>query len=202
VKVHRVAGFGRSKSIALAIVTAVVASTSLPAVADHESALHVDRTLKGWPIDAFTLVDQHGEALTRERLLDGWTFVVFGDTRCAQSCAAALSALAALSKRIEGTKALQSTRVVFISLDPARDTPAQLKAYLAAYDQRWLAATGSQPTLARLAEDLGEAGRGPGGSLVLIAPDASVFAEYLPPFDVPRLTADYMKARTCRGCGR
>ncbi len=87
-------------------------------------------------------------------MLDGWTFVVFGDTRCAQSCAAALSALSALSKRIEGTKALENTRVLFISLDLARDAPTQLKDYLAAYDNRSFAATGSQQTLARLARIL------------------------------------------------
>jgi protein SCO1/2 len=200
VNARRFAGQRRSKPIVLAIVAASVAAAFKTASADHETALRVDRTLKGWPVDTFALVDQHGEALARERLLDCWTFVVFGDIRCTQSCTAALSALAALSRRIEGTRALQNTRFVFISLDAARATPAQLKASVAGYDERWLAATGSQQTLARLAEELGEVERGPGGSLVLIAPDASVFAEYLPPFDVPRLTADYMKARTCRGC--
>jgi protein SCO1/2 len=162
--------------------------------ADHDGVQRVDRSLQNWPIEAFTLVDQHGRKFTHERLAGRWTFVLVGDTRCLDPCSAALSALSGLVKRIHRSDAVLQTQVMFVSLEPA-DTPARLKEYLAPYDKLWIGATGSPQTLARLADDLGAAARGRGGSLALVGPQGLLYAEYLPPFDVLRLTADYLKAR-------
>jgi protein SCO1/2 len=162
--------------------------------AHHDAEQRVDRSLQNWPVDAFTLVDQHGRKFTRERLLGRWTFVLVADTRCAEPCSAALSALSGLMQRIHRSDAVLQTQVLFVSLDPA-DTPARLKQYLAPYDTLWVGATGAPRTLARLADDLGAAARGRGGSLALVGPEGLLHAEYLPPFDVPRLTADFLKAR-------
>lgn len=162
--------------------------------AHHEAAQRVDRSLQNWPIDAFALVDQHGRKFTHERLLGRWTFVLLGDTRCAEPCKAALAALSGLVKRIHRSDAVLETQVLFVSLDSA-DTPARLKEYLAPYDKLWVGATGSPQTLTRLADDLGSPARGRGGSLALVGPQGLLHAEYLPPFDVLRLTADYLKAR-------
>jgi len=164
--------------------------------------------LEGWPVDAFTLVDQHGKKFAQERLLGRWTFVLFGDTHCDQPCAAALAALLGLSQRIARTEAVLTTQVVFVSLDPKRDTPPRLREYLAPYDKHFIGATGSPQTLQRLADDMGigdQIPRDPGpsntgprsypGSLTLVGPDGFVRAEYLPPFDVPLLTAEYLKTR-------
>lgn len=169
---------------------------AMPALAHHEAKhQRVDRVLEGWPIEAFTLVDQHGAKFGGERLLGRWTFVLTGDTRCAQPCAHGLSALDALAKRIWHSDAILTTQVLFVSLDPQRDTPAALKAFLARYDKRWIGATGEPRTLSRLADDLDLAGRSPGSSLALVGPQGFLHAVYPAPFDVPRLTADFLKAR-------
>lgn len=164
-------------------------------LAHHDSKQHVDRALEGWPIEAFILVDQHGAKFTNERLLGRWTFVLVGDTRCAQPCADGLGALQGLAQRIHRTEAILTTQVLFVSLDPRRDTPAALKKYLAPYDRHWIGATGAARTLARLADDLNLAGRGPGRSLALVGPQGFLHAVYAAPYDVPRLTADFLKAR-------
>jgi protein SCO1/2 len=160
----------------------------------HENPQRVDRSLQNWPIERFALLDQHGRELTHERLLGRWTFVVVGDTRCTVPCSAALGALSGLMKRIYRSDAVLQTQVIFLSLDPA-DTPARLRRYLEPYDALWIGATGSPRALGRLADDLGAIARGPGGSLALVGPQGLLHAEYLPPFDVPRLTADFLKAR-------
>jgi protein SCO1 len=188
----------------------LAAGPILPALADYGESQRVNLASKGWPVDSFTLVDQYGKAFTQERLRGQWTFVLFGDTRCAQPCTAALSALVALHQRIARADAIRTTKVLFVSLDPERDTPEILRRYLGSFDERFIGATGSWETLKRLADDLGVSLYDPfqpasrvdntsyAGSLVLIGPDGVVRAELLPPFDALLLTAEYMRTRSRR----
>jgi protein SCO1/2 len=162
--------------------------------AHHDSKQHVDRSFDQWPIEPFALVDQHGEKFTHERLRGRWTFVLVGDTRCAKLCAEGLDALQGLSKRIERSDAILTTQVLFVSLDPRRDTPAALRKYLAPYDRHWIGATGPAGALEKLVDDLNLAGRKP-GTLALVGPQGFLHAIYAAPYDVKRLTADFLKQR-------
>ena len=179
---------------------------ALPVLGHHGERQPVESKLHGWAVGPFALTDQHGRAYTDEHLHGCWTFVLIGDTgSCAVECGAALAALVGLCQRIARADAMQTTRIVFVSLDPKRDTPTRLRVYLAAYDSRFIGATGAPATLLRLVDDLGAGAAGGAGaaspspafrgSLLLIGPDATIRAEYLPPFDVPRLTAAYLRAR-------
>ena len=94
-----------------------------PARAQDGESQRVNLALQGWPVDSFSLIDQHGKAFTHQRLQGQWTFVLFGDTRCAQPCDAALSALVSMDQRIARAEAIKTTQVLFVSLDPERDTP-------------------------------------------------------------------------------
>jgi protein SCO1 len=78
----------------------------------------------------FQLVGLLGRPADETLLKGKWTVVFFGFTYCPDVCPTTLQALAAAQQRL-GPKADQM-QVVFISLDPARDTPAQLKTYLGA----------------------------------------------------------------------
>ena len=173
---------------------------ALASGAHHEAKPRVERGPKGWPVADFALVDQQGAALARDALLDRWTFVVFGDTACLERCTPALAALATLSKRIGATQVIRDTRVLFVSRDE-RDTPARLRDFVARYDDRWVAATGSVQAVTQLADELGILGKAAGAAVVLVGPDGSMQAEYLPPYDALLITADYLKMRKCRGCG-
>jgi cytochrome oxidase Cu insertion factor (SCO1/SenC/PrrC family) len=146
----------------------------------------VDRSLQGWPIAEFRLVDQHGTAFGRERLLGRWTFMLVGT----EGSAAALQALDGLTQRIRLTEAVLTTQVVLVAHDPAA-----LKRALSPYDPYWVGASGPRRVLARLADDLGVEGGEPDGSLALVDPQGFVHVRYLAPFDVLRLTAHYLKSR-------
>jgi protein SCO1/2 len=78
----------------------------------------------------FKMVDQTGRAVDQSVLLGKWSAVFFGYTYCPDTCPATLSALAATQARLG--PAAKSFQVVFVSVDPARDTPAQMKLYLSA----------------------------------------------------------------------
>lgn len=189
----------------VASLLSALAFVALPSAA-HElklPPLNFDRASDGWPVPDFSLVDQHGDALTRQRLLGQWSFVMFGDTTCASPCTAGLSALSALRARIAGTQVVHSTQIVFVSLDPVKDDALRLKAYLSPYDKELVVATGSPQVLAAFADELGATQRigkasGHDGSLVLVGPEGNVRAVYMPPYDVQRLTADYLIKRARR----
>ena len=195
----------QKRALCCAVLACTLAVTCLPSTA-HEadpSQLTFDRASDGWPVPDFSLVDQNGDAMTRQRLLGQWSFVVFGDTHCASPCTTALGALTALRQRIAGAKVVHSTQVVFVSLDPATDDADRLRAYLAPYDKEIVVVTGASKALKTFADELGATQRidhakGHDGSLVLVGPEGNVRAVYLPPYDVPRLTADYLIKRARR----
>lgn len=76
----------------------------------------------------FTLVDQDGRPRDERMLKGRWTAVFFGYTFCPDLCPTTLQTLGEAQDRL-GPKA-DKLQVVFISVDPERDTPRQLKAYL------------------------------------------------------------------------
>jgi len=76
----------------------------------------------------FRLVDQNGRAVDESLLQGKWSLVFFGFTYCPDYCPTTLAALDATQERL-GDKA-RDLQVVFISVDPERDTPQALKDYL------------------------------------------------------------------------
>jgi protein SCO1/2 len=195
----------------MALLIAVLgAGAASDASARHGPSQAVNDAGAGWPIDQFTLTDQDGKPFTEQRLEGRWTFVLLGDTRCGEPCAAALAALHGMCQRIARTEAVKTTQVLFVSLDPDRDVPQRLREYMTPYDEHFVAASAPMKTLESFVDELGaadslaaargsqpETRRYP-GSLFLLGPDGVVRGEFLPPFDVKLLTARYLKTRARR----
>lgn len=153
------------------------------------------------PIGEFELVDQHGQALTRKSFEGRWSLVFAGFTNCPDICPTTLATLATLKTRLhERNSELQ---VVFLSVDPERDTPALLAQYLGHFDPGMIGATGAREQIDRLCADLGLVYiRNPGAAgdytvdhsaaLVLVDPQAQIAAYFQPPFDLDGLAADFV----------
>lgn len=108
-----------------------------------------DAALIGGP---FHMTDQNGRAAD-QHVLDGrWSAVFFGYTYCPDTCPATLQALSAAARQL-GPKA-HDFQIVFVSVDPARDTPAQMKLYLAAQGlaARSVGLTGTPAEVAEIAQ--------------------------------------------------
>ena len=101
------------------------------------------------PVADFTLTDQDGKARSFSSLRGQPVLVFFGFTHCPNVCPAALSRLKALHAAEDG--ALAAARVVLISVDGARDTPARLKAYLAPLSGDFIGLTGDPGLTAEIA---------------------------------------------------
>jgi protein SCO1 len=96
----------------------------------------------------FQLIDQHGKTVTEGDLLGKPSAWFYGFTHCPDVCPTALAEMAYVLKEL-GTDA-DKLRVVFVSVDPARDTPQILKEYVAYFDERILALTGDDQQLQQM----------------------------------------------------
>ena len=111
-------------ALALGLITMVVVKGR------EQSAQIAAETGTGQPTvgGPFTLTNQDGQVVDQSILKDKWTLVFFGFTYCPDYCPTTLGVLNAVQERM-GDKA-KDLQIVFVSIDPERDTPKLLKDYL------------------------------------------------------------------------
>lgn len=99
----------------------------------------------------FVLTDQSGRRVSEAVLKGRWSAVFFGYVSCPDICPATMQTLGSAQAKLgpDGDR----LQAVFISVDPARDTPAQLKAWLdqPGFPKRVVALTGSPAEIAAAA---------------------------------------------------
>ena len=113
--------------IAIAVALAV---TTIVVVNRRDGAVPSMATSTGQPSvgGPFQLVDQDGRTVDQTMLDGKWSLVFFGFTYCPDFCPTTLTALES-TKRQLGDRA-KDVQIVFITVDPERDTPQALKDYL------------------------------------------------------------------------
>lgn len=158
----------------------------------------------------FRLVDQDGKPVD-ERLLKGrWSAVFFGFTYCPEACPVTLAALAGAEDLLG--PAGKDLQTVFISVDPARDTPAQLKTYLSnpSYPRRLVGLTGTPAQVDAVAKAYHvfyeTAGEGPGylvnhSTMTYVMSPAGRFVCVLPYGLTPEQTAERLRKAMRGGAG-
>ena len=103
------------------------------------------------PIADFHLIDSQGRGFSRASLLGHPTLMYFGFTHCPDECPDTLAALARVRKQAQ----LPGLQVLFVTMDPERDTPAVLAGYLRYFDPSFLGLTGDPAEIRRIAASLG-----------------------------------------------
>lgn len=98
---------------------------------------------------AFNLVDQNGQPYTQSDLLGKYSLVYFGFTHCPDICPEELDKMATMIDLVEAQKPGIMTPV-FITCDPARDTPAVVKEYLAEFHPKMVGLTGTWEEIKRV----------------------------------------------------
>ncbi len=97
----------------------------------------------------FALTDQNGETRSDKDFRGRWMLVYFGYTHCPDVCPLTLEEMADVMDRL-GPEAAR-VAPIFISIDPARDTPKVMKAYVAAFGKNFVGLTGSEKEVAQAA---------------------------------------------------
>lgn len=127
------AGFALGGAVAVAVVPGV-----------HDKLFHsatvktMGQALVGGP---FTLIDETGRRVTDQDFRGKFLLVFFGFTYCPDVCPSGLQVMAAALDKL-GPKAERITPVL-ISIDPERDTPAQLATYVKSFHPRLKGLTGT-----------------------------------------------------------
>ena len=170
----RGSGLGGHK-ILIAVVA--VAALTLGGFASYMTSRPVAPEIDGllWPqskaLTAIALEDHRHQPFTLERLKGRWTLLFFGYTHCPDVCPVTLTVLKnALALMAGAGTDAASPQVVFVSVDPARDTLDHLAAYMGHFNPEFLGVTGAEPDLKALVRQLGVL-------YILGEPDAS--GEYL-----------------------
>lgn len=107
------------------------------------------------PLQPFALTDHKGEKFSEAALRDRWTMLSFGYTHCPDVCPTGLATLARFADRLEQGGVDVPLQVVFVSIDPQRDTPSRLAQYVPYFDPEFVGATGEPQQLDKLTRQLG-----------------------------------------------
>ena len=99
----------------------------------------------------FSLADQNGQQRTLADFKGKVVFIFFGYTHCPDVCPTTLSEMAGIKKAL-GPDA-ERLQVLFITLDPERDTPDLLSSFVPAFDPSFIGLTSDQATIDKVAKD-------------------------------------------------
>jgi protein SCO1/2 len=156
-------------------------------------------------IGDFSLVDHRGEPFTPARLEGHWTLIFFGFTHCPDVCPTTMSFLDRFVGALQGTE-VADTRVVLVTVDPARDTPARLGEYVPYFNPDFVGVTGEFLDLHRFATALNTPFRKVPGqgenyqvdhsaNVVLINPRGDYHGFFKAPLDLAKMKVTYRSAR-------
>jgi len=109
---------------------------------------------QGRDVPDLTLTNQNGEPVSMKSLEGRWNLLFFGYTFCPDICPATLAELRQLRTKLP-EDARQRMQPILVSVDPERDTPAQLKKYLEYFGTEFIGLTGSLDDIQTLANAAG-----------------------------------------------
>ena len=109
------------------------------------------------PLHQFKLTDHNGASFNEERLQGKWTFVFFGYTSCPDICPTTLHALSSVQVLLENESSddTANRQVVFISVDPERDTTETLATYMSYFNNKFIGATADKMEIEKIARQFG-----------------------------------------------
>jgi protein SCO1/2 len=105
------------------------------------------------PIAEFQLTTQHQQPFANADLIGHWSLLYFGYLQCPDVCPTTLQTLRGVQNLLEGDG--DNTRFIFVSVDPANDTPERIGAYLKFFGDDLVGLSGDHDGLAALAGSLG-----------------------------------------------
>lgn len=98
--------------------------------------------VSGAPVARFGLIDHHGRKVSEADFSGSFLLVYFGFTHCRVVCPRSLAKLSRVLDQL-GEAASQLT-ALYVTVDPVRDTPEVMRAYLEEANPRFTGLTGAQ----------------------------------------------------------
>jgi protein SCO1/2 len=147
----KAAGAVRAAQRLLATITLSLAAVAGPSSANETG--HPGRPIGIDLAPLFSLTTQRGDRFAKADVKGRPFIVLFGYTHCPQFCPAALADLSLHLERLgaDGDR----LGVVFVTIDPERDTVENLAMYLGSFDRRIIGLTGPAQSIATVAAAFG-----------------------------------------------
>jgi protein SCO1/2 len=162
------------------------------------------------PVTDFQLTDHRGQPFTLENLQDNWTFAFFGYTHCPDVCPTSMAMLAQVHGKLEKRDGLDKLpQVVFVSVDPERDSAALLSEFVPYFHPDFIGASGDAQNTLSLTRQLGILyGKAEGSAtednylvdhsaaIILLDPDGAFRAVFGVPHDPTLIASDFLAIKT------
>lgn len=148
----------------------------------------------------FSLVRDNGQPFTLGSLKGHWTILFPGFTTCPDVCPTTLAFLKNLTGKLSAEG--HNFNVVFLSVDPDRDTPERLASYVHFFNPGFVGVTAKEPELGGFTQMMGIAyAKAPGSTpqnytmdhtaaLILVDPKGRITAYFTPPHHMDVMSAD------------
>ena len=155
----------------------------------------------------FKLTDHNNVQFDQERLKGKWTLVFFGYTSCPDICPATLYVLNSVQGLLEDEtgEVPDNMQVLFVSVDPQRDTTEKLASYITHFNKKFIGATADKTEIDKLTRQFGagyilEAETAPDQYMVahtsaifLVDPFGRLVASFSQPHYPKTITSQYQK---------
>jgi protein SCO1/2 len=152
-------------------------------------------------VPEFQLIDSNAQAYGHDQLMGHWSLLFFGYTSCPDVCPTTLTTLAQVHQQLIDLADNKRLQMVFVSVDPKRDTPAQVGQYVKFFNANFVGLTGTPQNIEQFTNAMGvpvaihDSGNGAytvdhAATLFLLDPQARLAAVFSPPHDTATLATD------------
>lgn len=158
-----------------------------------------------WPapkiIPPFSAVNQDGARFTHEDLEGKWSLLFYGYTHCPDICPVTMAVLQKFYEKLESEANANNVQVIFISVDPGRDTPEKMAEYTRYFHKDFIGLTGSKSQVDQMTRMIGIAyvlGEKDASGNYLVDHSASIFLvsperEWIGIFTAPHQPTDLLQ---------
>lgn len=154
----------------------------------------------GAPLHLPAMLGTDGKLVSPAALQGRWSVIFLGFTWCPDVCPTTLHVLSSVARDPASGVGSGNTQIVFVSVDPERDTPERLRDYLG-YFGGVTGLTGSPEAVSQFVSELGgayqasESGIDHSTSLFVLDPQGRLAGVLLRPADPSRIAADLAALR-------
>ena len=158
-------------------------------------------------VNRFSLEGVDEKSFDNKSLKGKWTLMFFGFTNCGYVCPTTMAELAKMYRTLEDKGVKNLPRIVMISIDPERDTPEKLRAYVTSFHPNFYGARGDEESIKSMTREMGiayakviEKGSNDAtnydiqhsGALTLFNPNGELNAFFTTPHHADLLAKDYL----------
>lgn len=155
-------------------------------------------------VPGFSLLDGDGNEITEAVFEDTWSLVFFGFTHCPDVCPITLSVMNSVVHTLAKQNTIDPMQVVFVTVDPHRDTPDIVGSYVDYFNPAFIGITGSQGDIQAFTSSMGIVAAFTANdddpenysvdhtaSMLMIDPHGRVRAKFNAPHEAETIVADY-----------